>query len=401
MSDSPQQTKQSQSQPDVGFPSSNGEDNSIGTIFHQSRVITDAKDITLRPVEIVATYDFYDSKESNFPMEFVSNSRYVGNISINEGENIPILSAFAKEYKFINDCDERPVSTEYYLRCESSELVDDIYIPFGINDGDVNTANKQLEKLEPLIGEHDAEQTQFISLPQEMKNTELQNVTIDRGSVSIPQKPDESMFDDMGYIKTKLTQISMRDDGLSNYINTLFSQGASAVVSVSTIITICIVIALTFFYPAPLWSIVGGSALLSIIYLGYMILTTTYQSIQTQLENNNETDTITYDYQTHRPDDAHVVTTTDSVDKESVSFVTVQATVDKADNVCRFHSQDNDKTWDVEMDNGLMSDELISFFETVGSEKVEETFVVKKQNQETAHSIETQTDNVYLVPANM
>lgn len=397
MNDSTQQTKKTQTQPDIGFPSSNDEDNSIGTIFHQSRVITDAKDITLRPVEIVATYEF----EDGCPTNFIQNSRYVGNVAINGGENIPVLSAVAKETEDDDDVDEKPVSTEYYLRCESSDLVDDIYIPFNIKDRGVDKANKKLEKLEPLIGEHDAEQTQLISLPQEMKNTELQNVTIDRESVSIPREPDESMFDDMGYIKTKLTQVSMRDDSLSNYINTLFSQGASAVVSISTIITICIVIALTFFYPAPLWSIVGGSALLSIIYLGYMILTTTYQSIQTQLENNDETDTITYDYQTHRPDDAHVVTTTDGVDKESVSFVTVQATVDKADNVCRFHSQDNDKTWDVEMDNGLMSDELISFFETVGSEKVEETFVVKKQNQETAHSIETQTDNVYLAPANM
>lgn len=379
-------------------PTTSGNSGDIDSIFHKSRVINNSdENITLRPIEILATYDIQECNTENASWGLRDPNFDIGECRhLSEDDPIPPISTVGKR----ENIDDTPmaISTRHYVRCESPDLVGDIYVPFGIEDGGIHDAREALSDLEPLIGEQSIEDNLTFDVNTTMLAEEVDNVDIDRNSIRLQEDMSDSILENAGIIDFPLRKVAHRSPQTFNLLGKIFNNDYVLHMGALSMLGVIIPAFLSFTGSISMGMGIIGMTISTVLCVVFMVFSKAYKNIKNEEKVMNTHATIAeYPYQTERPDDARTVVD-EHESEDSTEQITVEADVDTDANVCRFVSIDGDLEWNVDLDNGLMTDELTMFFESIGSEKVGEQFVVVKRSTPTEHSVETNTPNVYLSP---
>lgn len=380
-------------------PTTSESSGDIDSIFHKSRVINNSdENITIRPIEILATYDIQECNTENasWGLRDPNFDVHDGCRHLSEDDPIPPISTVGKR----ESIDDTPmaISTRHYVRCESPDLVGDIYVPFGIEDDEIHDAREELSDLEPLIGEQSIEDNLTFDVNTTMLAEEVDNVDIDRNTIRLQEDMSDSIFENAGIIDFPLRKVAHKSPQTFDLLGKVFNDDYVIHIGVLATLGVMASAILSFTDPISIGTGIIGMTIPTVLFVVFVVFSNVYKNIKNEEKVMNTHATIAeYPYQTERPDDARTVVD-EHESEDSTEQITVEADVDTDAEVCRFVSIDGDSEWNVDLDNGLMTDELTMFFESIGGEKVDEQFVVVKRSTPTEHSVETNTANVYLAP---
>lgn len=347
-------------------------------VFHQSRISNADEEIRIEPVELVATYDTSPVDDVDPDDVFVVDSP----------QKIP-FSSRERVVQLENDIDGddtqvKEIDPTHYIRFTSEDLLTDIYVPIEkrfhsdkirwlghfIGDQSNNTSfTPQIDTFETTYTRAKINESKIEIFNERDISTETRE--------KLWMKPFNLLDNELVNSATKFTSVMIFFlsfvYGISGIENMLSPNGPTPRVpfvpdpTLSTYITLAAGLA-----------VCGGVLfLLSRLYA----------------EENSET----FPYTLNRPNDAVSVFSIDDMGDDVGEIINATAHIE--DGACIIERVDGEGSWEVSLTNGVMSEQVVDFFERVGAEQITEEFTVRKRPSPTDQTIAADKRTVFFEPA--
>lgn len=364
-------------------------------VFHTSRIAQQGGEISGSVVEVIATYDIHETyNKSEYTEEDVD-----GLITVDTPEKIPYVN---KAVKLKLDGHNRvcEILPKYYLRIESDDLLTDVFLPiktYTETGKRKYNVGAKLRKFKKFIGDQSEHDVPYLVPNDDVMGNSIYNIEI---------SPEDVTFD-MDNLHEKTVEPENTTEEMSNRISELRDGNIGLFGKVILMATLVMGIPLMgIFTLGPLVSNFPSEfpfAVLSIYYVAVAAFVSNAEEwFGITMEGNVSTETnpshnkLDFDYQFDCPSDAHSVYQFGD-DISTGDMIPVETEIDDEAGVCRIIEAETDKVWDVELEDGMMGEELVEWFEKVGSEKIGDKFTVRKTMYPDDDALRVAED-VFLVP---
>lgn len=364
-------------------------------VFHTSRVAQQGEQISARAVGVVATYEIgevYD--EDEYDDEDVADL-----VTVDRPEKIPYVNKAVNLQLDGNDC-VCEILPQYYIRFESDDLLTDVFLPIEtyLKDGKrkLNVGAK-LRKFKKFIGDQSKTDVSYLVPNPDVMGDSLYNINISTDEITFDMK---NLYEPTVEPKNTTETVANRIGDVKNGNIGLFGR-----VMVLALLGLGIPI-LTLMLTGSLFVEMSPQYPLAMA-CGY------YGGIYLLIENSNEwfginmSDSVSspntpshhmleFEYQFDHPSDAHTVYQFGD-DVSSGELVDVTTEIDDENGYCHIITVGSDESWSIELENGMMDESVVKWFEQVGSEKIDDVFTVRKTMYPDEDALRVK-DDVFLVP---